>query len=231
MNDDTVQQADNDRNSGLLLRVLSAAVLIPPVIGAIYLGSPYFDVLIIVGTLILGWEWYGMCQSRWGWVLAGIPFFGIPAYALIFNRNDPDVGLETTLWVFFLVWAADTFAYVSGRTFGGPKLAPSISPNKTWSGLMGGMAGAGAVGAIMALALNHNSMIPLALISIMVGGLSQGGDLVESWIKRKFGKKDAGSLIPGHGGLFDRVDGLLAAALVVAIAGITTSTGSLLKWL
>jgi len=230
VNDDTVQPGPKDRSSGLFLRVISAAVLIPPVIGAIYLGSPYFDILVAVGAVILCWEWYTLCKPHFGWLLVGIPYIGAPTYALIFVRNAPDKGFETVLWIFVMVWAADTFAYAAGRTFGGPKLAPSISPNKTWSGLFGGVAGAGAVGAITALVLNHNSVIPLALVSAALGAISQGGDLMESWIKRRFGKKDAGSLIPGHGGLFDRVDGLLAAALVVALVSIISSKGSILTW-
>ncbi len=230
MNEDTAQPEHNDRSSGLFLRVISAAVLIPPVIGAIYMGSPYFDVLVAVGALILCWEWYSLCRPHIGWLIAGIPYIGAPTYALIYIREAPDKGFETVLWIFLLVWAADTFAYAAGRTFGGPKLAPAISPNKTWSGLAGGVTGAGVVGAITALVLDHNSVIPLVLISAALGALSQGGDLVESWIKRRFGKKDAGSLIPGHGGLFDRVDGLLAAALFVALASIVSSRGGVLTW-
>jgi phosphatidate cytidylyltransferase len=230
VNGDSAQQGHKSRKSGLFLRVASAVVLIPPVIGAIYLGSPYFDILIVVGALVLCWEWFMLCRPQVGWLLAGIPYIIVPSYALLFIRHDPDMGLETIMWVFLIVWATDTFAYAAGRTFGGPKLAPRISPNKTWSGLIGGATGAGIVGVITALVLDHDSVIPLALISAALGALSQGGDLVESWIKRKFGKKDAGSLIPGHGGLFDRVDGLLVAALIVALADVLSSRGSILTW-
>jgi len=230
VSDDSAQPEHKDPGHGLFLRVLSAAVLIPPVVGAIYLGSPYFDILVAVGVLILCWEWYTLCKPHSGWILAGVPYIGFPSYALVFVRNSGDLGLETVLWIFVLVWAADTSAYATGRTFGGPKLAPGISPNKTWSGLFGGITGAATVGLITGLVLNHDSVIPLILISAALGALSQGGDLMESWIKRRFGKKDAGSLIPGHGGLFDRVDGLLATALAVALINIALENGSILTW-
>ena len=230
MSDDTVQPGPERSASDLFLRVVSAAVLIPPVIGAIYMGSPYFEILISIGVIILCWEWYTLCGPRIPWLIAGVFYIGIPSFALIYLRNQEPLGFETVLWVFVLVWAADTFAYATGRLCGGPKLAPAISPKKTWSGLIGGISGAGAVGYITALALDHNSVIPLLLISASIGALSQGGDLVESWIKRHFGKKDAGSIIPGHGGLFDRVDGLLVAALATALTGIITSKGSVLTW-
>lgn len=230
MSDDTAQPAPKDTNSGLLPRIISAVVLIPPVIWAIYMGSPYFDIMIGLGVLILCWEWYAMCGPKPVWLLAGIFYIGAPCYALIYIREDIDFGYETVLWIFVLVWATDILAYIAGRTFGGPKLAPSISPNKTWSGLIGGMSGAAIAGTITALAFDHGSVIPLALISAALGAFSQGGDLLESWVKRKFGKKDAGSLIPGHGGLFDRVDGLLAASIAVAAIDYTSSRGSVLSW-
>jgi phosphatidate cytidylyltransferase len=112
---------------------------------------------------------------------------------------------------------------------GGPKLASRISPNKTWSGLCGGIFAAGIVGSIYNLVLMHENVIPLIVLSTLLGLLSQGGDLLESWIKRRFDKKDSGSLIPGHGGLFDRVDGLLAAAVGAAFISIIIK-GSPLTW-
>jgi phosphatidate cytidylyltransferase len=230
VSDDTAQPAPKNPKSGLLPRIISALVLIPPVILAIYAGYPYFDIMIGIGVLILCWEWYTMCGPKPAWLLAGLVYIGAPSYALIYIRSDIELGYETVLWVFVLVWATDILAYAAGRTFGGPKLAPAISPNKTWSGLLGGMSGAAVAGIITALAFDHSSVIPLALISAGLGAFSQGGDLLESWVKRKFGKKDSGSLIPGHGGLFDRVDGLLAASLAVAAIDYTSARGSLLSW-
>lgn len=230
MSDDTAQPGPKRSANDLFLRVVSAAVLIPPVIGAIYMGTPYFEILIGLGGIILCWEWYTLCGLRIMWLITGAFYIGIPSFALVYLRNEQAMGFETVLWIFILVWAADTFAYATGRLCGGPKLAPSISPNKTWSGLLGGIFGAGTTGLITALVLGHNSVIPLLLISATLGALSQGGDLVESWIKRRFDKKDAGSIIPGHGGLFDRVDGLLVAAFATALLGIFTSKGSVLTW-
>jgi len=230
VNEDSAPREPDGSGSGLILRVISASVLIPPVIGAIYLGSPYFEILIALGAVILCYEWVQLCRPRLVWILAGIPYIALPTYALVYIRQLPADGYETVLWIFVLVWAADTGAYASGRLIGGAKLAPLVSPNKTWAGLAGGIVSAGAIGAMTALVLNLQSMIPLVLASAVLGAISQGGDLLESWIKRKFGKKDAGSLIPGHGGLFDRVDGLLAAALGAAVLSLLSPTGGIFEW-
>ena len=125
--------------------------------------------------------------------------------------------------------AADTGAYAFGRLIGGPKLAPFISPNKTWAGLAGGIGMAAIIGVGSALLLNHKAILMLAGLSALLGAVSQAGDLVESWVKRHFGVKDTGNIIPGHGGLLDRVDGLLVAALGVAIIGVT-GLGGILIW-
>ena len=183
--------------------------------------------MIAVCAGILAWEWLGLCKRNVFWLLFGTLYIIVPCLALIHLRSNPDLGFETVLWVFVLVWSADTGAYAAGRLIGGPKLAPRISPNKTWSGLMGGICAAGVVGFFNALVLDHQSMIPLVLISALLGLISQGGDLLESWIKRKFDKKDAGSLIPGHGGLFDRVDGLLAASVGAAFIGLIIGESAL----
>ncbi len=223
------QPKPSPKSGGLWVRLASAGVLIPPVVAAIYFGSPYFEVLVAVGAGILAWEWFGLCGRKALWLLFGAFYIGIPCYALIHLRADLEYGFVTVLWVFLLVWAADSGAYVAGRLIGGPKLAPRISPNKTWAGLGGGVTAAGVVGYIIALVLGHQNMIPLIVLSAFLGLLSQGGDLIESWVKRKFDKKDAGSLIPGHGGLFDRVDGLLIASVGAAVIGLLID-GSALTW-
>jgi phosphatidate cytidylyltransferase len=131
-------------------------------------------------------------------------------------RQDPQVGLAVTLWILALVWATDTGAYFAGRLIGGPKLAPAISPKKTWSGLLGGMIAAAVVGAAAAALREDWAPATLAAASVILAVIAQGGDLLESSIKRHFGVKDASGLIPGHGGLMDRVDGLLTVAIAVA---------------
>ena len=217
-------------SSALLLRLLSAAVMIPPALAAVYFGSPWFDAMVFVGAAVLAWEWFGLCGRRAGWLVFGAVYLVASVWALIYLRTDPDLGAYTVFWLFAMVWAVDTGAYAAGRTIGGPKLAPRISPNKTWAGLGGGVLFAALVGGVTALVLERQSVIPLALASGALGVVSQGGDLLESWVKRRFDKKDSGIFIPGHGGLFDRVDGLLAAALAAALITEASGKGSLLAW-
>jgi phosphatidate cytidylyltransferase len=124
------------------------------------------------------------------------------------------------LWLYVVVWGSDIMAYACGRTLGGPKLWPRVSPGKTWSGLAGGTVfGAGAALAVAGLAGVPN-LGAVAVLSFVVALVSQGGDLLESAIKRRFGVKDSGHAIPGHGGVMDRIDGFVAAAAVVAVIGI-----------
>ena len=144
--------------------------------------------------------------------LLGLGYVSIPALALVVLRADPQAGLVSIYWLFCVIWIADTMAYFVGRLIGGPKLWPSISPKKTWAGLLGAMAGAviASVAVILAAGLSFSfSLIAMAAVLAVV---DQGGDLYESALKRKAGVKDSGTLIPGHGGALDRVDGLLAAA-------------------
>ncbi len=152
-----------------------------------------------------------------GW---GVLYIGIPAFALL---SLSWVWETLVLWVFVVTWATDILAYFAGRTIGGPKLAPRISPNKTWAGLIGGMVGAGLFGWATA---TWFEMEPLFLwIGAPMGLIAQTGDLYESWEKRRAGVKDSGRLLPGHGGVLDRLDGLLAAALattLVLMAGFWT---------
>lgn len=165
------------------------------------------------------------------WSVVGILYIGLPCVGLLWLRGDPGSGgRETILWLFLVIWAADCGAYVFGRSIGGPLLAPRISPKKTWSGLIGGITCAGATGAAFAAYLEKDEIIPIALFSAFLGVVEQGGDLVESWVKRRAGQKDASRLIPGHGGLFDRVDGLLAAILVVALVALAGG-GEILAWM
>jgi phosphatidate cytidylyltransferase len=128
-----------------------------------------------------------------------------------------------------MVVAADTGGYLVGRTVGGPKLAPRISPNKTWSGLAGAVTGTILVGLLTGFMLNHTNVLMLTLLSAGLGVVEQAGDLVESAFKRHFGVKDTSQVIPGHGGVLDRVDGLLAVAVAVVIMN-EWAGGSVLAW-
>lgn len=159
------------------------------------------------------------------WYALGVLYTAVPSLGIIWLRADPVEGREVVLWLLCVVWATDTGAYAAGRTIGGPKMAPSISPNKTWAGLAGGMAAAGLVGGITAWIVGTVGIGFLAGVSVVLAVLAQAGDLLESRLKRRFGVKDSGKLIPGHGGLLDRLDGVLAAALSVAV--VVRLTGGL----
>ena len=152
----------------------------------------------------------------------GVVYCGLPVLALLLIRRQhaagPDLstwpGLIYTLWALALVWATDIGAYFAGRAIGGPKLAPRLSPNKTWAGLIGGVA----LASLLAVALHYQYGLPLrlTLATPVLAVLAQGGDLYESGLKRRAGVKDSGTLIPGHGGVLDRLDGVVPVAPVAA---------------
>jgi phosphatidate cytidylyltransferase len=144
----------------------------------------------------------------------GALYVGLPVLGLLVLRQHPQ-GFLFTLWAMALVWTSDTGAYFAGRAIGGPKLAPAISPNKTWAGFFGGLVGAGVFAAILAVAFGLPLL--LALCTPLLAMLSQLGDLYESHLKRRAGVKDSGNLLPGHGGVLDRLDGLVAVAPVAAL--------------
>lgn len=148
------------------------------------------------------------------WMGLGALYLALPAAALVWSRQIG--GAEPIFWLLAVVWATDVGAYAAGRGIGGPKLAPRVSPNKTWAGLLGGMLTAAGAGAGVALGLGAERWVEAAALGGLLAVLAQGGDLFESFVKRRFGVKDSSALIPGHGGLLDRFDGLLAAAPVVA---------------
>ncbi|HEU0133488.1 MAG TPA: phosphatidate cytidylyltransferase, partial [Allosphingosinicella sp.] len=153
-----------------------------------------------------------------GW---GMLYMGVPSLALMAIEW---ASLHLVFWLMLVTWATDIFAYFAGRSIGGPKLAPKISPNKTWAGLIGGMAGAAVVGAIAAWLFGFSGELPEFLwLGAPMGLLAQLGDLYESRVKRRLGFKDSGTLLPGHGGVLDRLDGLLPvilATLLVLIASL-----------
>lgn len=152
--------------------------------------------------------------------LIAYPYLILPLVAMLWLRLDPEYGRIEIFWLLFAVWATDTFAYFAGRGIGGPKLAPRLSPKKTWAGLLGGMFGAAIVGAAAAIWLNLGSPALLALVSAGIAVVAQAGDILESALKRGAGVKDSGKLIPGHGGILDRVDGLVTAAVAAALIAL-----------
>jgi phosphatidate cytidylyltransferase len=156
-------------------------------------------------------------RPRAWWSATGVYYAGFPAVALIWIRGDPAYGWLAILYLFLIVWTTDSAAYLFGRWIGGAKLAPRISPKKTWSGLIGGTLTAGFAGLLFSLAALGKVSVALGLLAIGLSLISQLGDLGESAVKRIFGIKDSSGLIPGHGGVLDRIDGLLFAALAAGL--------------
>jgi len=267
------------RIGNLALRVLSALVMAPVAIAAVWMGSWVFALFWLGAALLVLWEWihlvagprhtlmfsasasalavaalvefrerpitamllivlgaiasliFAQRRDRL-WVTAGIGYAGALLLAPMFLRADPDYGLFALLLLFAVVWTTDVMAYFVGRAFGGPKLCPAVSPKKTWSGAIGGTICAtvlavllprilGAVApAEFAASVKFVHPGVLAIIGVMLSVLAQLGDLLESWIKRRFGAKDASHLIPGHGGVMDRLDGFWAAAVAAGLVGL-----------
>jgi phosphatidate cytidylyltransferase len=154
------------------------------------------------------------------WIGLGAAYLALPALALIWLRGLPQFGLQIVVWLLAVVWTTDILAYLVGRQVGGPRLAPSISPGKTWSGLCGGVLAAALAGAVTAWAIGSERLLQAAGLGGLLAIVSQIGDLIESTLKRRAGVKDSGTLIPGHGGVLDRLDGLILAAPVLALLGL-----------
>ncbi len=156
-------------------------------------------------------------RGRWAWHAMGVLYAGMPCLALLWMRGADERGLAIVLWVFAVVWATDSAAFLVGRAIDGPKLAPRISPGKTWAGLVGGAAAAALVSGVVGWLSHTTSPTLLAALGAGLAVVEQCGDLIESAFKRRFAVKDSSRLIPGHGGVLDRVDGLVAVVLAVAV--------------
>lgn len=209
--------------SELRVRTLAAMVMAAVALMAAFLGGYVFAVLVAIAAGAMFVEWRTLTR-RWGfgWALGGFAYALVPALALLWLRDRAPQGLELVFWVFIVSWTTDIGAFFAGRAIGGPKLAPSISPNKTWAGLAGGMISAGLAG----WAWTQYVMLPVSLIWLApaFAAAAQGGDLFESWLKRRSGAKDSGTMLPGHGGVLDRLDGLVVVATLTALF----QTGNLL---
>jgi phosphatidate cytidylyltransferase len=265
---DNSREAKARRRPELAIRLASAVVLAALAIGAILYQPWTFLILVIVGSVLVAWEWgqltrgngfdgtalisgvsvatvailvflgradlaffvlalaavaIGLRSVSTGgsvWPLAGLAYAALPTAALLFLRGDPVWGGTAALYLFVVAWATDTASYAAGSLLGGPKLAPRISPKKTWSGFIVGSLTPALVGYAFAGALKETSAVKLSLVSVVLALACQMGDLLESAVKRRFGAKDASHLIPGHGGLLDRIDGLLLAAIVAALIAL-----------
>jgi phosphatidate cytidylyltransferase len=154
------------------------------------------------------------------WVAGGVIYACVLFVSVGALRGDKTYGFTAMLFLFAIVWATDIFGYFVGRLIGGPKLSPRLSPKKTWSGAIGGALGAVLAGVAVTRYVGISNWPAMIGLGLILSAVSQGGDLFESWVKRRFGAKDAGHVIPGHGGFMDRLDGFLAAALAAAIIGL-----------
>jgi len=154
------------------------------------------------------------------WVTLGIGYAGAMLLAPILLRHDAAYGFAVIVLLFAIVWSTDVCGYFAGRAFGGPKLMPVVSPKKTWSGAIAGTAGAMIVGLLVASPFGSFKTVAMLAITFVLSVLAQFGDLFESWVKRQFGAKDSSRLIPGHGGVMDRLDGFWAAAVAGCLIGL-----------
>ncbi len=205
--------------NNLALRIVSAAVLAPLALLAAYLGGWPFAVFWGAAAIVVLWEWT-MLVAGPGWIIAGIGYAGVMLTAPMVLRADAELGFLAMLLLFAIVWTTDILGYFAGRALGGPKLLPAVSPKKTWSGAIAGALGAMIVAVLVAGFFGSFDRAALAIIALLLSVVAQLGDLLESWVKRQFGAKDASQLIPGHGGVMDRLDGFWAAALVGCLIGL-----------
>lgn len=159
-------------------------------------------------------------RGRSRWAIGGILYAAAVVAGPVILRDDQAHGFVAILWLFALVWGTDVGAYFAGRSLGGPKLWPRLSPKKTWSGFVGGALLGTALALIVVRTAGVAVTVPLAALTLVLAMASQGGDLFESFVKRRFAAKDAGTLIPGHGGVMDRLDGFLVAAILAAVTGL-----------
>ena len=207
--------------SELRLRVASAAVGLPLLFVVLWLGGPVFAAVGVVAALFALRELLALLSRAYAMrggsvlgygalVVVGVAYVVLPFSALIFMRLG-DTGLQWTVLAFLVTFATDTSAYAVGRAVGRRKLAPSISPGKTWEGAVGGLLGAAAAAAALVALLDgiEDRVLPALVLGLAIGTLAQAGDLLESKVKRMADAKDSGRLIPGHGGLLDRLDSLV----------------------
>lgn len=236
------------RWADLGVRVLSALILAPIAVACVWIGGVAFLLVVVALMAGLTLEWLQLCRQA-GWLTTALPvppapsrearggavktsvglgYVVLAAAAILWLRDDPTAGRANVLILLLVVWSGDVGAYAVGRWIGGPRLAPRISPGKTWSGAIGGLLAAVAMGLMAAHLLTDVVTLHTAVVAAVLGIVAQAGDLLESLVKRRLDVKDSGHLIPGHGGLFDRLDGVLAAAPVAALLALTLGRGVVL---
>ena len=223
--------------NNLVLRIASAAVMAPLALFTAYLGDWPFALFWSLAALV---AWHGRPiaavmlvglgalaalifapRERRLWITAGIGYAGAMLLAPMLLRADDIDGFLAMVLLFAIVWTTDVLGYFAGRAFGGPKLMPAVSPKKTWSGAVAGALGAMIVAVLVASLFGTFNWAAIAIVALLLSVVAQAGDLLESWVKRQFGAKDASRLIPGHGGVMDRLDGFWAAALIGCLIGLS----------
>lgn len=206
--------AGADRRFVLTTGAASLALAFALVASGLFLAAV---IVLAVGTLAAA----SLAPAeRRMWVAGGIPYAGALGVAPIVLRSDGEDGFLAVIFLFAVVWTTDIAAYFIGRGAGGPRLMPHVSPNKTWSGALGGTAAAAGVAIALAAASGLSGLFALAMLAILLSAFAQAGDLFESFLKRRFGAKDSSHLIPGHGGLMDRLDGFIAASVAAMLIGL-----------
>ena len=204
----------------LAVRTISGIVMIAIAITAAIAGGYVFAIFAALAATAIYYEWTRIVRG-WGlgWRIAGFFYALLPALSLLWIRDRSADKLDLLLWVFIVTWSTDIGAYFVGRAIGKRKLAPSISPGKTVEGLVGGVIAATLLGGAWGFVLE----LPPALFVLapVFALFAQAGDLFESWMKRRAGLKDSGSWLPGHGGLLDRLDGLVPVAVLTALAQLS----------
>ena len=201
-----------------LVRMVSGLIMIGVALGAAYEGRDFFALLVAAASVVMFWEWRGLTKT-WDmkWAVGGFLYAAIPAVSLIWIRLvEPDNQFpKLLLWAFIVTWATDIGAYFVGKAIGRNRLAPSISPGKTIEGLIGGVVIAALLGGawVWDQQLGRALFVAAPLFALA----AQAGDLFESWIKRTAGVKDSSHILPGHGGVLDRIDGLVPVAVLTAL--------------
>lgn len=222
-------EASTKKNADLPVRIASAVVMVVVAGSALWIGGPLWTLFVSLIALGVLWEWRGLVRGfelsavrRIGWLVGGFVYIGIAALMMASLRLLPFEPAHVILIAVMLaVIGTDVGAYFAGRSIGGPKIAPAISPSKTWSGLLGGMIGAGVGLVLGSYATEGFADLGIKLaVGPIIAVIAQAGDFFESWMKRRAGVKDSGRLIPGHGGLFDRVDGLLAVMFAIGLVAL-----------
>jgi len=226
-----VRLSHDDQDLQLALHVLAvlAAGILP--FGPGFLAAAGVIAAVWVISIALG----RIDGRKAMWPYLGIPYAAGAAMALMVLGTGREHGALAIVWLMAVIWAADSLAYFAGRTIGGPKLAPVLSPKKTWAGLAGAVVGGILAALAVAMVAGLGSLGLLALLGGILAAVGQAGDIFKSALKRFYGVKDAGRLIPGHGGVIDRVDGLVAAAMAAAVigalhSGYSAAATGLLYW-